>query len=141
VNAYQLREYFDHASGSDEEQIHHHVKEEEGAMFPEAKRAKLDKQSVGAQMAAGKLELKSTMSSEVSTRSPKAASAKSSSAPYHVIANDHCRGLSDILRTWSLYAGQFGVTVKLPLVIVALGSRSDRRRVGSPRRSLTGLFR
>jgi hemerythrin superfamily protein len=62
------------------EQIDHHVKEEEGEMFPKAKRAKLDKQSLGAQMAARKLELKSMMSSKASTRSPKAASAKSSSA-------------------------------------------------------------
>jgi hemerythrin superfamily protein len=58
------------------EQIDHHVKEGEGEMFPKAKRAKLDKQSLGAQMAARKLELKSTSS----PRSPKAASAKSSSA-------------------------------------------------------------
>jgi hemerythrin superfamily protein len=62
------------------EQIDHHVKEEEGEMFPKAKRAKLDKQSLGAQMAVRKAELKSTMSSKTSTRSPKAASAKSSSA-------------------------------------------------------------
>jgi CO dehydrogenase/acetyl-CoA synthase beta subunit len=62
------------------EQIDHHVKEEEGEMFPKAKRAKLDKQSLGAQMAARKLELKSTVSSKASARSPKAASAKSSSA-------------------------------------------------------------
>ena len=61
------------------EQIDHHVKEEEGEMFPKAKRAKLDKQSLGAQMAARKLELKSTMGSKASTSSPKAASAKSSS--------------------------------------------------------------
>ena len=62
------------------EQIEHHVKEEEGEMFPKAKRAKVDKQSLGAQMAARKLELKSTVSSKASARSPKAASAKSSSA-------------------------------------------------------------
>jgi len=59
------------------EQIEHHVKEEEGEMFPKAKRAKVDKQSLGAQMAARKLELKSTLASKASTSSPKAASAKS----------------------------------------------------------------
>src|SRR4029077_16943166 len=37
------------------EQIDHHVKEEEGKMFPKAKRAHLDKQSLGARMAARKL--------------------------------------------------------------------------------------
>ena len=62
------------------EQIDHHVKEEEGEMFPKAKRAKLDTQSLGAQMAARKLELKSTMSSKASTGSPKAVSGKSPSA-------------------------------------------------------------
>jgi hemerythrin superfamily protein len=61
------------------EQIDHHVKEEEGEMFPKAKRAKLDKQSLGAQMAARKLELKSMMGSKASTSLPKAATAKSSS--------------------------------------------------------------
>jgi len=61
------------------EQIDHHVTEEEGEMFPKAKRAHLDKQSLGAQMAARKLELKSTTGSKASTSSPKAASAKSSS--------------------------------------------------------------
>jgi hemerythrin superfamily protein len=62
------------------EQIEHHVKEEEGEMFPKAKRAKLDGQSLGAQMAARKLELKSTMSSKASPSSPKAAPPKSSPA-------------------------------------------------------------
>ena len=61
------------------EQVDHHVKEEEGEMFPKAKRAKLDTQSLGAQMAARKLELKSMMSSKAST-SPEPASAKSSPA-------------------------------------------------------------
>ena len=62
------------------EQVNHHVKEEEGKMFPKAKRAKLDKQSLGEQMAARKLELKSTMSSQTSAR-PTGASSKKRLGP------------------------------------------------------------
>src|SRR5665213_41982 len=39
------------------EQIVHHVKEEEGELFPEARRAKMDLASLGARMAARKKEL------------------------------------------------------------------------------------
>ena len=39
------------------EQIEHHVKEEEGDMFPKAKKAKADTEELGAQMAARKQEL------------------------------------------------------------------------------------
>ena len=39
------------------EQIDHHVKEEEGEMFPKAKRAKVDTDALGAQMAGRKVEL------------------------------------------------------------------------------------
>lgn len=62
------------------EQIDHHVKEEEEEMFPKAKRAKLDKQSLGAEMAARKLELKSKLSSDARSKPPKVTTTKSSSA-------------------------------------------------------------
>jgi hypothetical protein len=39
------------------EQIDHHVKEEEGEMFPKAKRAKVDTEALGARMADRKAEL------------------------------------------------------------------------------------
>ena len=39
------------------EQIEHHVEEEEGEMFPKAKKAKVDTAALGAQMAARKVEL------------------------------------------------------------------------------------
>ncbi|WLI90879.1 hemerythrin domain-containing protein [Massilia sp. R2A-15] len=43
------------------EQIDHHVGEEEGEMFPKAKKAKLDLAALGAEMAARKDELAATM--------------------------------------------------------------------------------
>ncbi len=43
------------------EQINHHVKEEEGDMFPKAKKAKVDTDSLGAQMAQRKAELKESL--------------------------------------------------------------------------------
>ena len=43
------------------EQIDHHVKEEEGDMFPRAKKAKVDTQALGAQMQKRKLELMDEM--------------------------------------------------------------------------------
>jgi hemerythrin superfamily protein len=43
------------------EQIGHHVKEEEGTMFPKAKRAKVDTESLGATMLKRKMALMSKM--------------------------------------------------------------------------------
>ena len=43
------------------EQIDHHVKEEEGKMFPKVKKAKLDTVSLGAEMAQRKQEIKEQM--------------------------------------------------------------------------------
>ena len=43
------------------EQINHHVKEEEGEMFPKAKRAKLDTANLGAKMLKRKMELMEQM--------------------------------------------------------------------------------
>lgn len=43
------------------EQIDHHVKEEEGKMFPKVKKAKIDTVSLGAEMAQRKQELKEQM--------------------------------------------------------------------------------
>src|SRR5579863_3733811 len=43
------------------EQIQHHVKEEEGQMFPEAKRSKVDTLALGTEMAARKSELMSEL--------------------------------------------------------------------------------
>jgi hemerythrin superfamily protein len=43
------------------EQIDHHVKEEEGAMFPKAKKAKVDTAALGAQMLKGKAALMAAM--------------------------------------------------------------------------------
>jgi hemerythrin superfamily protein len=44
------------------EQIDHHVKEEEGQMFPKARRAKLDADAMGAEMAERKAALKAELS-------------------------------------------------------------------------------
>jgi hemerythrin superfamily protein len=43
------------------EQINHHVKEEEGEMFPKAKRAKLDTANLGAKMLKRKMDLMEQM--------------------------------------------------------------------------------
>jgi hemerythrin superfamily protein len=43
------------------EQIQHHVKEEEGQMFPQAKRSKVDTLALGTEMAARKSELMSEL--------------------------------------------------------------------------------
>jgi hemerythrin superfamily protein len=43
------------------EQINHHVKEEEGKMFPKAKKAKVDTASLGTKMLERKMELKADM--------------------------------------------------------------------------------
>ena len=44
------------------EEIDHHVKEEQGEMFPKVRKTKLDLAGLGAQMAARKAELKEEMS-------------------------------------------------------------------------------
>lgn len=46
------------------EQIDHHVKEEEGTMFPKAKKAKLDTKALGAEMAHRKSQLQAVMEEE-----------------------------------------------------------------------------
>ena len=51
------------------EQIQHHVKEEEGEMFPKARKAKLDSEALGVQMAERKAEL---MAETESDEAPKA---------------------------------------------------------------------
>ncbi len=47
------------------EQINHHVQEEEGEMFPEATKAKVDMAELGALMAARKQELTTEMGADV----------------------------------------------------------------------------
>jgi hemerythrin superfamily protein len=51
------------------EQIDHHVEEEEGDMFPKAKKAKVDLEALGASMTARKEELTGELGPEVSTKS------------------------------------------------------------------------
>lgn len=46
------------------EQIEHHVEEEEGTMFPKAKKAKLDTKALGAEMAQRKSQLQAMMEEE-----------------------------------------------------------------------------
>ncbi len=57
------------------EQIDHHVKEEEGEMFPKAKKAKVDTEALGAEMAQRKAELQDSLDGEEMTSGgPKSAS-------------------------------------------------------------------
>jgi hemerythrin superfamily protein len=51
------------------EQIDHHVQEEEGEMFPKAKKAKVDLEALGAAMTARKEELSGDFGPEVSAKS------------------------------------------------------------------------
>lgn len=51
------------------EQIDHHVEEEEGDMFPKAKKAKVDLEGLGAAMTARKEELSEDLGPEVSAKS------------------------------------------------------------------------
>ncbi|HEY6924642.1 MAG TPA: hemerythrin domain-containing protein, partial [Steroidobacteraceae bacterium] len=46
------------------EQIQHHVKEEEGEMFPAARKAKLDSEALGIQMTKRKAELEAELESD-----------------------------------------------------------------------------
>jgi hemerythrin superfamily protein len=61
------------------EQIDHHVKEEEGDMFPKAKKAKVDTGDLGLQMAQRKAELKDSLE-EIDGPSAAARDAKNSPA-------------------------------------------------------------
>ena len=54
------------------EQIQHHVKEEEGEMFPKARKAKLDSEELGAQMTKRKAELMAELESDGEAPAPKA---------------------------------------------------------------------
>ncbi|HEY2685232.1 MAG TPA: hemerythrin domain-containing protein [Steroidobacteraceae bacterium] len=62
------------------EQIDHHVKEEEGEMFPKAKKAKVDTVALGAKMLARKTELKEQMGIADEDESAGQASAKRKAA-------------------------------------------------------------
>jgi hemerythrin superfamily protein len=57
------------------EQVTHHVKEEEGEVFPKAKKAKVDTVALGAEMARRKAELQPSESDSKSVRSVGAKSA------------------------------------------------------------------
>ncbi len=52
------------------EQIDHHVQEEEGDMFPKAKKAKLDTQGLGAEMGARRGELMSELGAGEADEAP-----------------------------------------------------------------------
>ena len=62
------------------EQIQHHVKEEEGEMFPKARKAKLDSEALGVQMTERKAELMAEMESDEDASKAKPRAAKNSAA-------------------------------------------------------------
>jgi hemerythrin-like domain-containing protein len=62
------------------EQIQHHVKEEEGEMFPKARKAKVDGEALGVQMAARKAELMGETESDEEAPQAKRRAARDSTA-------------------------------------------------------------
>jgi hemerythrin superfamily protein len=62
------------------EQIQHHVKEEEGQMFPKAKKAKVDGEALGVQMTERKAELAAEMESDEDAPKAKPRASKNSMA-------------------------------------------------------------